>query len=286
MSLDHGKLIDSTIARLQSNTEDNLSALEEAVLEILRATPQGVNPRPQIVQLYEQYAQAAATDTDSLKDLSANVVEKQTEAGIGTGLVAEDDSAESVLIQDAQGTVKSSILNHSEVVAGIVATAAVIGENPTVTEQRIRGAVSGVMMRTSNREVSKLQTQLKRLRANPAADTVEIRGLTQQIRRGLPAVETRGALVDTMRNTVESVTMRYNNTYTKSRAEREGVTKYVYDGTTDGRSRPWCAQLAGSELTKEEIETLWEEDWQGKEEGDPFVVAGGYNCRHYFEALE
>ena len=286
MSVNHGELIDATIARLQSNTADNLSALEEAVLEIVRNTPPGVNPRPQIVQLYEQYAQATSLESQGLRDLSANVVEKQTEAGIGSGAAPEDDQAESVLIQDAAGTIKGSILNHAEVVAGLVATAAVIGEPTSTTEQRIRGAVSGVMMRTSNSDISKLQTQLKRLRANPNADTVQIRGLTQQIRTGLPNVETRGALVDTMRNTVESVTMRYNNTYTKSRAEREGVTKYIYDGTTDGRSRPWCQQLAGSELTKEEIEELWEEDWQGKEEGDPFVVAGGYNCRHYFEALE
>lgn len=282
MSVDHTKLIDSTIARLQSSTEDNLSALEEAVLEILRATPPGVNPRPQIVQLYEQYAQATALEASSLSDLSSNVVERQTEAGIGTGLVGEDDTIESVLLQDAQGTVRSSILNHSEVVAGIIATAAVIGENPTLTQQRVRGAVSGVLMRTSNRDISKMQTQLKRLRANPNPDTVEIRGLTQQIRAGLPPVETRGALIDTMRNTVESVTMHYNNSFTYSRAEREGVERYVYEGTTDGRSRPWCANLAGAEMSKEEIEELWQDDWQGKSGGDPFVDAGGYNCRHYW----
>jgi len=286
MSTEHNKLIDLTIARLQSGAQDNLSALEERIVEILAATPPGANPRPQIVQAYEQFAEVTAETATDLSELSQAVVAKQTESGIGSGFSPEDEGAERTLIEDSRGTVRQSILPHAETVAAIVATAAVIGETPTLTNQRVRGAISGVMMRTSNAETSKLQTQLRRLRNNPAADTVEIRGLTQQIRNQLPDVETRGALMDTVRNTVESVTMKYNNTFTYARAEREGVTKYVYDGTTDGRSRPWCANLAGAELTKEEIDDLWAEDWQGKEPGDPFVVAGGYNCRHYFEAIE
>ncbi len=286
MSTSHNALIDEVISTAQNNTADNLSALEERIVEILASTPEGTNPRPQIVQAYEQYAELSAQELNTVTDLSANTVAEQTAAGIGAGTSPEDEDAERIMLEDSKGTVRQSILQHAEIVAGVVAVAAVTGEAPTLTNQRVRGAISGVMMRTSNRDTSKLQTQLRRLRSNPNADTVEIRGLTQKIRANLPNVETRGALLDTVNNTVEKVTMNFNNTFTKSRAEREGVTKYVYDGTTDGRSRPWCAQLAGSELTKEEIEELWEEDWSGKEEGDPFVVAGGYNCRHYFEALE
>ena len=286
MSIDHNQLIDDTISRLQSGTQDNLSALEERILEILETTPSGTNPRAQIVQAYEQYAQVVANTATDLQPLSANTVEMQTEAGIGVGSSPEDENAERILLEDSAGTVRQSILPHAETVAAIVATAAVIGENPTTTKQRVRGAISGVMMATSNPETRKLQTQLKRLRGNPNADTVEVRGLTQKIRSQLPNVETRGALIDTVNNTVESVTMKYNNTFTKSRAEREGAERYLYDGTTDGRSRPFCANLAGEILTKDEIEEIWDsEDWAGKEPGDPFIVAGGYNCRHYFVAV-
>ena len=286
MSVDHNQLIDDTIARLQDGAQDNLSALEERILEILNTAPPGTNPRPQIVAAYEEFAQATALTATDLSPLSQNTVEMQTEAGIGSGVSPEDAEAERILLEDSRGTVRQSILPHAETVAAIVATAAVIAENPTLTNQRVRGAISGVMMRTSDGETSKLQTQLRRLRNNPNADTVEIRGLTQEIRSRLPNVETRGALIDTVRNTVESVTMKYHNTFSYSRAEREGVERYVYEGTTDGKSRPWCANLAGSTMTKDEIEELWDsEEWAGKEPGDPFVVAGGYNCRHYWVAV-
>ena len=32
--------------------------------------------------------------------------------------------------------------------------------------------------------------------------------------------------------------------------------------------------------TIEKIRKEWSGDWQGKQEGDPFVVRGGYRCRH------
>lgn len=286
VSVKHNALIDEVIDRVKNNTGDNLSALEERILEILETTPPGVNARPQIIQAYEQYAQVSAQEVNTVTDLSANVIAEQTAAGIGSGESLEDAETQRVMLEDSKGTVRQSILQHAEVVAGVVAVAAVTGENPTLTKQRVRGAISGVLMKTSDSETSKLQTQLRRLRRDPNADTVEIRGLTQQIRANLPNVETRGSLIDTVNNTVETVTMKYNNTFTKTRAEREGVKRYLYDGTTDDKSRPWCAGLAGSILTEDEIYELWDgDDWQGKEPGDPFVVAGGYNCRHYFEAV-
>jgi hypothetical protein len=39
-------------------------------------------------------------------------------------------------------------------------------------------------------------------------------------------------------------------------------------------------------LTEEEIRDIWaNETWAGKAQGDPFVVRGGYNCRHSFQPI-
>ena len=35
----------------------------------------------------------------------------------------------------------------------------------------------------------------------------------------------------------------------------------------------------------EEIEEIWSGDWAGKIDGNPFIVRGGYNCRHRFRAV-
>jgi hypothetical protein len=36
-------------------------------------------------------------------------------------------------------------------------------------------------------------------------------------------------------------------------------------------------------MTEKQIRNIWNsQTWQGKKPGDPFVVRGGYNCRHMF----
>ena len=36
----------------------------------------------------------------------------------------------------------------------------------------------------------------------------------------------------------------------------------------------------GGLFTKDEVRKLWQRSWKGKKAGDPFIVRGGYNCRH------
>jgi hypothetical protein len=44
--------------------------------------------------------------------------------------------------------------------------------------------------------------------------------------------------------------------------------------------------MEGEVLDEETIYSIWDDDWQGKEPGDPFVVRGGYNCRHFWVPVE
>jgi hypothetical protein len=61
-----------------------------------------------------------------------------------------------------------------------------------------------------------------------------------------------------------------------------GATKFKYYGPDDSKTRPFCEEHVGKVYTKEEIDVIWQESWAGKISGEPFVVRGGYNCRHRF----
>jgi len=74
-------------------------------------------------------------------------------------------------------------------------------------------------------------------------------------------------------------------TATRQLAARAGVERYRYDGTLVRDSRPWCRQHVGKILTMEEIESWLDKDWEGKAPGDPFVMRGGWNCRHYWTPI-
>lgn len=58
--------------------------------------------------------------------------------------------------------------------------------------------------------------------------------------------------------------------------------EYTYTGGLIPNSRPFCTQHNGNTYTEDQINSIWQGTWQGKAPGDPFVVRGGYNCRHFW----
>ena len=64
-----------------------------------------------------------------------------------------------------------------------------------------------------------------------------------------------------------------------------GATEFKYYGPDDEVTRDFCEKHVGKTYTKEEIEEIWSGSWAGKISGDPFVVRGGYNCRHRFRGV-
>ena len=59
-----------------------------------------------------------------------------------------------------------------------------------------------------------------------------------------------------------------------------GAKKFIYIGPDDRITRDHCDKHVGKTYTLEQIEKEWSGEWAGKREGSPFVVRGGYNCRH------
>jgi len=64
------------------------------------------------------------------------------------------------------------------------------------------------------------------------------------------------------------------------KGDEAGIEHWRYEGTLIKDSRPWCVDHAGKVLTADEIDQWRNAQWAGKKSGDPFVVRGGWNCRH------
>jgi uncharacterized protein with gpF-like domain len=73
---------------------------------------------------------------------------------------------------------------------------------------------------------------------------------------------------------------------TRARSPQDKPQKYQYVGGLIDTSRDFCVQHDGAIYTEEEIRDIWNDTWAGKAPGDPFVVRGGYNCRHTWVAVE
>tara|TARA_B100001939_G_scaffold143492_1_gene124234 strand:+ start:986 stop:1759 length:774 start_codon:yes stop_codon:yes gene_type:complete len=74
--------------------------------------------------------------------------------------------------------------------------------------------------------------------------------------------------------------MQFDGQFTVYKAKEAGVNKFKYTGTLVRDSRKHCRDHVGKTYTEEELRRIWQGSWAGKAEGDPFIVRGGYRCRH------
>ena len=75
--------------------------------------------------------------------------------------------------------------------------------------------------------------------------------------------------------------MQFHGQFTVAKAKASGLNHFRYTGTLVRDSRPFCRDMLNKTLTEKEIREIWDnQGWQGKSTGDPFIVRGGYRCRH------
>jgi|TARA_R110000803_G_scaffold42977_2_gene92015 hypothetical protein len=79
--------------------------------------------------------------------------------------------------------------------------------------------------------------------------------------------------------------MQFDSAINTKIALDSGVTEFKYYGPDDSKTRPFCERHVGKVYTKDEIMEEWSGSWAGKISGDPFLVRGGYNCRHRFRGF-
>ena len=79
---------------------------------------------------------------------------------------------------------------------------------------------------------------------------------------------------------------QYNASLNVTAGQRVGATTWKYLGSLISDSRQFCKDHVDRIFTEDEIRDIWStQDWGGKAPGDPFVVRGGYNCRHHWRPV-
>lgn len=113
---------------------------------------------------------------------------------------------------------------------------------------------------------------------------------------GAVAGSATNEIVKELRTASESRSRTIQNSFNNNLRNFDGAVtfvttppeaRYEYVGGVIKESRQFCRSLDGARMTESEIRDLWaSEDWPGKEAGDPFIVRGGYNCRHMWVRIE
>ena len=80
--------------------------------------------------------------------------------------------------------------------------------------------------------------------------------------------------------------MQFDAQFVKTKASSAGLTHFRYAGTRITTTREFCKRHIGQVYSEKQIRSFWSGSWTGKSSGDPFVVRGGYRCRHTWNPVD
>jgi len=149
--------------------------------------------------------------------------------------------------------------------------------------ENVKGKINGIYQSSDNTEAQELVDFV----ANNPERTAEV---TTAVSR-LQTIYGRDRLGNNFRRyatqVVQDSIMGFDGQFAKYRADQIGLDHFTYTGTTVRDSRDFCKTHVGKTYTKEQIENIWSSQvWKGKSQGDPFIVRGGYNCRHHWQPTD
>ena len=149
--------------------------------------------------------------------------------------------------------------------------------------ENVRGKINGIYQSSNNTEAQELVDFI----ANNPEQTAEV---TTALSR-LQTIYGRDRLGNNLRRyatqIVQDSIMGFDGQFAKYRADQIGLDHFTYTGTTIRDSRDFCKRHVGKTYSREQIENIWSsQSWSGKASGDPFVVRGGYNCRHHWQPTD
>jgi hypothetical protein len=147
----------------------------------------------------------------------------------------------------------------------------------------LRGKINGVYQSTDDQEAQEL---VDFIAENPDK--------TQQVKEATNRLQTiygRDRLGNNFRRyasqLVQDSVMGFDGQFAKYRAEELGLKHFKYSGTSVRDTRDFCRRNVNKVYSEDEIRRIWStQTWQGKAQGDPFVVRGGYNCRHHWQPTD
>ena len=278
----HDRVVDKAIETIKADVFDNVKALENKVADIIALELPPEMVRPQILAAFAEQSQTVKDAAQPLTTISEDfMTQSKTPAG------PADFQSQSQLLDLSSEELSNAISSSGEDVVKTVVLGTVAGLGTATIVAQARGRISGVQMDSTDPDVRREQRNLRKL-VKGGASAALVTQSTNKLRRMLPgSVNTAGSIAVKLTTTADNVVGSFNGTYAKAQASRNGVENFEYVGGVMATSRPFCVSMVGSIMNAEDIQNLWDgSSWAGKEPGDPFVVRGGYNCRHYWVPVE
>lgn len=272
---EHAKLIDQVIDAMLLDMQTETKDLEERLAERLRSSTS-----------MDEARLIVASEFGVSEQRQTRILNKMTE-------LAGDDQNDLQIVNTLRDTATATVvakntITRNEVLSLLAVEYATGGPDLDINLviPNVRGRISGYMMTSTDPVVRRNQRRLEKLFKDTGANKKEIATAVEVIRERLSGVNTTASLRDLTSQATNETVMEFDGSVIYSRAVKAGITKYRYAGGTIDTTRPWCKDHVDETYTEAEINTMWQSSWAGKKSGNPFIVRGGWNCRHFWVPVE
>jgi len=157
-----------------------------------------------------------------------------------------------------------------------------VGRSAGQMVQTIRDKINGIYQFSDN---AKAQQLVEYISNNP--NGAEVATAIDELKQNYGRTSQGDSFVKYASLVVQDSIMGFDGQFAKYRADEAGLTSFLYYGSLMKDSRDFCRLHAGKVYTTDEINQIWANDSaQGRDQGSPFIVRGGYNCRHSWQPVD
>ena len=281
----HQELLFKTLRRLEQEVVNIASELPTKTGE-LYSTRIAIEIRPRLQQAIEEfYLKPVQTFIKDYDKIAGVIV-----ATYGKLPIPQEfkniTEADLVTIQQLKRLAFTNFQNLgnelANTLAGEVYQSTLVGRSFNDMVQTIREKINGIYQFSDNKKAQQL---VEYIANNP--DGAEVNTAIDELKQVYGRTTAGDSFVKYASLLVTDSIMGFDGQLAKFRADELGLTSYLYYGSIIKDSRDFCRKHAGKVYTEEQIRQIWANDTgQGRDQGSPFIVRGGYNCRHSWQPID
>ena len=285
LEVQHQELLFKTIQRLEREVVNIASELPTRTGE-LYSTRLAIEIKPRLQQaieeLYLKPVQSFIKDYDKIAGVIVATYGKLPIPPEFKNIT----EADLVVIQQLKRLAFTNFQNLgnelANTLAGEVYQSTLVGRSFNDMVQTIREKINGIYQFSDNKKAQQLVEYISNNPDGAEVDTAidELKQVYGRSTQGDSFVKYASLLV------TDSI-MGFDGQLAKFRADELGLNSYLYYGSIIKDSRDFCRKHTGKVYTEEQINQIWANDTaQGRDQGSPFIVRGGYNCRHSWQPVD
>jgi len=281
----HQELLFKTIQRLEREVVSIASELPTRTGE-LYSTRLAIEIKPKLQQAIEElYLKPVQTFIKDYDKIAGVIVASYGKLPVPAEFKSITE-ADLVVIQQLKRLAFTNFQNLgnelANTLAGEVYQSTLVGRSFNNMVETIREKINGIYQFSDNKKAQQL---VEYIANNP--DGAEVNTAIDELKQTYGRTTEGDSFVKYASLLVTDSIMGFDGQLAKFRADELGFNSYLYYGSIIKDSRDFCIKHTGKVYTEEEINEIWANDTkQGRDQGSPFIVRGGYNCRHSWQPID